>query len=122
MGQGQRLVGEAVGSCSHVVTVHGVAFHTLYFTPTNVIVESFPDGITVYACHHLPCQSAFTVAGCICGEVTTGKTLSPNETIAVIIVHDVYGGSGGRHLVGAQALFGQTVQLVILIVGPVLGG
>ena len=30
MGQGQRLVGEAVGSCSHVVTVHGVALYSYF--------------------------------------------------------------------------------------------
>lgn len=115
MGQGQRFVSEAVGSRSQVVTVHGVTFHTLYFTPTNIIVESFPDRIAVYACHHLPCQSAFAVAGCICGEVTAGKALSPYEAIAVIIVHDVYDGSGGSYLVGAQALLSEPVGIVIYI-------
>ena len=101
MDQGQRIVSEAVGSRSHVVAVHGVTFHTLHFTSANIIVESFPDGITVYACHHLSCQSAFAVPGCIRGEVTTGKTLAPNETIVVIIVHDMNDSSGGSHLIGA---------------------
>ena len=73
-------------------------------------------------CHHLSCQSTFAVPGCICGEVAAGKSLSPYKTITIIIVHDVYSGSGGSYLVGAQTLFGQPVQLIIFIIGPVLGG
>ena len=117
VGHGLRLSRESIAGGSHLVPVQQITLHGLDHLSLDVIVISRVQlGRCAEYGDFAAGQVAFSVSCIVSREVAVVKTCLAAEVIVVIIVL----GLGVLVLSVTFALFGQPIQVVILVVSPTI--